>query len=355
MNDERRSRYLAVALALIAVLATVPGIVAAQETRTGGTVVVGEGETVDGDLTASGGNVIVRGTVTGDLSAFSGNVIIEGEVGGDVSAFAGNVRIAGDVGGDVSAFGGTVVVEENASVGGQLAAAAGTVTIDGTVGSAEVAADTVALGSTAVVEGDLRYDGNLTAAEGSAVRGETVRDDDISPGPQVPNFEWAGTVFGFLVNLLLGAILLFVLPTFSTRLGEYGVDNPLRAGGIGVLALVAAPVLFLLFAITIVGIPIALAWLFLFLLLAWIGSVYGAFLVGVVLLSAADVRNRWLALVLGLVVVAVATQAPYVGGLIGLLVFLLGLGSLFGLVAGDYRRRRGRPGARASSAVSEPP
>lgn len=338
MDDERRSRYLAVALALIAVLATVPGIVAAQETRTGGTVVVDEGETVDGDLTASGGNVIVRGTVTGDLSAFSGNVIIEGEVGGDVSA-----------------FGGTVMVEENATVGGRLAAAAGTVTIDGTVGSAEVAADTVALGPTAVVEGDLRYDGNLTAAAGATVRGETVRDGDISPGPQVPNFEWAGTVYGFLVNLLLGAILLFVLPTFSTRVGEYGVKNPLRAGGVGVLALVAAPVLFLLLAITVVGIPIALAWLFLFLLLAWTGSVYGAFLVGVVLLSAADVRNRWLALVLGLVVVAVATQTPYVGGLIGLLVFLLGLGSLFGVVAGDYRRRRGRPDARASSAVSEPP
>jgi hypothetical protein len=106
----------------------------------------------------------------------------------------------------------------------------------------------------------------------------------------------------------------------------------------------------LLFANTVVGIPLALAWLFPFVLLAWIG--YGTCILGVVLLSAASVDSRWLALVLGLVVVAVATQTLYVGGL---LVFLLGLGSLFGVIAGDYRQRRSRTGVGSSPAVSEPP
>jgi len=109
----------------------------------------------------------------------------------------------------------------------------------------------------------------------------------------------------------------------------------------------------LLFANTVVGIPLALAWLFPFVLLAWIG--YGTCILGVVPLSAASVDSRWLALVLGLVVVAAATQAPYVGGLIGPLVFLLWLGSLFGVIAGDYRQRRSRTGVGSSPAVSEPP
>ena len=48
----------------------------------------------------------------------------------------------------------------------------------------------------------------------------------------------------------------------------------------------------LLFAISVVGIPLALTWLFLFVLLAWVGNIYGAYVVGVVLPSAASVDDR---------------------------------------------------------------
>ncbi|WP_135821715.1 bactofilin family protein [Halostella litorea] len=340
MSTDRRSHLLALTLAVLAVVAMVPGVAAAQENRTGDTVVVEAGETIDDDLSASAGNVIIRGTVTGDLRAFAGNVIVAGEVQGDVEAFSGNVRITGDVGGDVTAVGGNVFVGESGSVGGTLEAAAGTVTIAGSVGDARLAAGTITVASTGTVEGDLRYDGNLTVADGATVAGETIRDGSLDVGPQFPELPWLGTLFGFLMNLLLGALLLLALPTFSARVGEYGVDNTLRAGGIGLLAVVAAPIVFVLFLITIIGIPIAFAWLFAFLLLAWIGSVYGAFVVGVALLALTDMSSRWLALVVGLVVVALVTQVPLLGGLFGLLVFLIGLGALLGVLTGGYRRRR---------------
>jgi len=340
MTPTRRARLLAVTLAALAVLALVPGLAAADENRTGDTVVVEAGETIDDDLSASAGNVIVRGTVTGDLQAFAGNVIITGEVRGDVEAFAGNVRVTGDVGGDVMAVGGNVFVGENATVGGTLEAAAGTVTIAGGVGDARLAAGSITVASTGTVDGDLRYDGTLTVADGGTVTGETVQDSSLTVGPQFPDVPWLGTLFGLLMNLLLGALLLLALPAFSARVGEYGVDRPLRSGGIGLLAVIAAPVVFVLFAITIVGLPIAFAWLLLFLLLAWLGSVYGAFVVGVALLALTEIDNRWLALVLGLVVVALVTQVPLLGGLFGLLVFLIGLGALLGVLTGGYRRRR---------------
>lgn len=339
MPTDRRIRSLAAILAVLVALAALPGVVAAED-RTGDTVVVEDGETVDGDLDAVGGNVIIRGTVTGDLRAFSGNVIIEGEVRGNVEAVGGNVRVAGDVGGDVTATGGNVVVAENATVAGAFEAAAGSVTVDGTVGEAQIGAGSIRVGPSAVVEGDLRYGGNLTVADGATIRGETIRDESIAAGPQLPTVPWAGTLYGFLTNLLLGALLLLLVPRFSSRVAAYGVDSPLRAGGIGLLALLLAPVIFVLLAITIVGIPIALLWLLAFLALAWIGSVYGAYLLGEGLLSLTEIDSRWLALVLGLVVVALVTQVPIVGGLFGLLVFLLGLGALVGVLYGGFRRRR---------------
>ncbi|WP_162991375.1 bactofilin family protein [Halostella salina] len=336
----RGSRPIALVLAVLVVVALLPGVVAADENRTGDTVVVEEGETIDDDLSASAGNVIVRGTVTGDLQAFAGNVIIRGEVRGDVESFAGNVRITGDVGGDVMAVGGNVEVGTNGTVGGTLEAAGGTVTIAGTVDSARLAAGTITVTETGTVEGDLRYDGTLTVADGGTVGGETIQDGSLSVGPELPTVPWLGTLFGLLMNFLLGALLLLALPAFSARVGEHGVDRPLRSGGLGLLAVIAAPIVFVLFAITIIGLPIAFAWLLLFLLLAWLGSVYGAFVVGVALLALTEIDSRWLALVVGLVVVALVTQVPLLGGLFGLLVFLIGLGALLGVMTGGYRRRR---------------
>jgi len=84
----RASRYRRTAIAVlvaVALVASATGVAAAQETRAGGSVVVDEGETVDG-VQAIGGTVVVRGTVDGNLQALSGSVVIEqgGRVTGDV-------------------------------------------------------------------------------------------------------------------------------------------------------------------------------------------------------------------------------------------------------------------------------
>jgi hypothetical protein len=90
---------------------------ASGKTITGGTIVIGEGETVDG-FVAIGGTVRVLGNVDGDLTAFSGDVDIIGTVNGDLTAFAGDIRIDGTVTDDAEVFGGNVVVEESAKIGG---------------------------------------------------------------------------------------------------------------------------------------------------------------------------------------------------------------------------------------------
>ncbi|MFU8867080.1 hypothetical protein [Natronococcus sp.] len=79
-------KRLAVVLLVVVLLGTLPtGVAAQSESTVGGTVVVGEGETID-ELEAVAGTVVVEGTVTGDVSAAAGDVRIEsgGEVGGDL-------------------------------------------------------------------------------------------------------------------------------------------------------------------------------------------------------------------------------------------------------------------------------
>ena len=335
-----------VLLALLLAVAVLPGV-AAAESRSGGSVVVERGETVDGDLEAFGGSVVVRGTVTGDVSAFAGSVRIEGRVDGDVEAAAG-----------------TVVVAPNASVGGDLRASAGSVRIAGAIdGSVEAAAETVTLASTGTVGsdlragaetlqlvsgssvgGDVRYGGQLEREDGAEVGGTVERDSDlVVEGPLVGDVPaippWVGSVYGLLVNAALGALLLVAFPAFSRTVSARAGDSPLRSGGIGLLALVGVPIALVAVAITIIGIPFSVIGALLFALSLWVGSVYGRIAVGDWLVARAGRSNRWLGLVVGLVIVAVGVRLPFVGGLVEFLVFLLGFGALVGTLVRGYRNR----------------
>lgn len=330
------------ALVTTVLLAAAVGVASAQ-TRSGGTVVVESGETVEGDLTASGGTVLVRGTVDGDLTAFAGNVDVAegGTVTGSVDAFAGNVRVDGEVGGSVEAVAGNVFVGPNARIGGGLAVTAGTVSLAGTVaGDAELAGGTVVLRESATVGGDLRYSAEEFVDEGATVRGsiERAAGPQIGPAPVVP--PWTFDVYGFLVNLLLGAVLLALFPDASAAVAARALDQPLYAGAVGFVVLVAVPLVLLALVLTIVGIPLALLGAVLFGLFAWVASIYGRFAVGTWLVGLTDADNRWLALVVGLLAVGLVEHVPVLGWFIAFLVFLLGLGALTHVTRGAYRTRR---------------
>jgi len=92
-------------------------------------------------------------------------------------------------------------------------------------------------------------------------------------------------------------------------------------------------------AITIVGIPLALVGIVAYVVALWIGSVYGRYALGSWVLDRLDSPNRWVALLLGVVGVALIGLVPWIGELVDLLVLLLGLGALALALWGRYRGR----------------
>lgn len=338
------TRTVLVLLTLVVLLASLPAV-AAAETRTGGTVIVGPNETVDEDLETFAGSVVIRGTVDGDLSAFAGDIRIAqgGTVTGDVETAGGSVVIAGTVGGDVEAAGGSVRVTETGQIDGALEAGAGSVTVNGTVGGdAQLGADSIRLGPGARIGGDLIHDGDLTRAEGATVEGTVTRDDDLDAGVGGPIAQAPGaafTVYSLLVNLLVGAVLLLAFPWFSEGVADRVADDPVRTGAIGLVAAIAIPIGLVLLLFTILGIPLSLAGFVIFGLLTWIGTIYGRYAVGEWVLSFTGRDNRWLALLIGVVSVALLTLVPLVGWLVELVVFVLGFGALVTALWRSYDNR----------------
>ncbi len=344
-----RSGFVFILVAVL-LLALAPATAAAEQTRTGGNVVVGQGQTVKGGLSATGGTVVIRGTVDGNLDAVSGNVLIAqtGTVNGDVSAFAGNVRIEGTVNGNVDAQTGNLVVAKSATVGKSLEGASGYALIAGTVkGNARITGETLTLANSANVGGNLVYDVNkFNRQNGASVGGTVQRDESMnnagpSPIPHIPG--WVGAVYGFFVNLLLGIVLLALFPTFSDSVADNGRTNPLFSIGVGILFLILVPIVLIVFAITIIGIPITILGAIVFAIFLWVATVYGSLTVGVWLLSLADTGGHWLGLILGLFVVAILSRIPIVGGIVTFVVLLLGLGALAAALWTRYRGRRTTP------------
>lgn len=320
-------RTLRYATALLAVwcivVASFSGTVAADP-RFGGNIVVREGQTV-GDVEAVGGSVVVHGTVNGDLAGVAGSVVIYGTVTGDVEMAAGSV-----------------VVADSGTVEGAMTVGTGSLVVDGTVlGDVTAGAGEIALGPDARIAGDLRYDpdASLTGNRG-AVEGRIVADSAIGGGvdvgPTIPGVVF--DVWGLVVGLLVGALLLYGAPEFSDRVTGMAVGDPLRSGGIGLLAVIAAPVVALLLVITIVGIPLALLGAVLFGVVAWIGSLYGRLAIGAWLADSLDRESRLATLLLGFLSVFVVGLVPFLGGLVQVVVALLGLGAL-ALVVNRRRQR----------------
>ncbi|AFZ74176.1 bactofilin family protein [Natronobacterium gregoryi] len=349
--ERNRSRVTVLALVGLLALSAGTGIVAAQSADgIFGSVVVEADETYD-SVDGVAGSIVVHGTVTGDIAGVAGSVhVTEGAtVDGSLEGAAGTVRIDGAVDGDVAVGAGHVEVSESAQIGGGLDAGAGALTIDGAVGGdVRAGAETIALGPNADVDGEFRYDAesfeedpNATVTDGvvhDPSVGSTV--DDLVDAFTVPT--WLSVMYGVLANLLLGIVLLAVFPSFSRGVASRVAVDPLVSGGVGFLTLIAVPIAVALVAVTIVGIPLAIALALAFALVIWIGIVYGQYAVGAWVLGLVGVENRWLALVVGLAGFALLGLLPFVGSLLELIAFLLGIGALVLGLYGRYTRHSGR-------------
>lgn len=329
--------------------------------RMSGRVIVPADDVVSEDLYALGGLVIVEGVVDGDLFAITGDLRITGTVTGDVIALVGGpIEISGTVGGSVRAA--AVRVDMSGIVGDDLAATAVEASVSGAVGrdvlaftgetslpgrvgrdvllqavrlsldgpvggDVEVRTDTIRLGRDADVGGSVRYQASedATVADGAVVGGRIVRQEVIAP-------VWAKAVTRMISILsLLGLVVAGLLGGWLFRGTSSGAvaeveRHPWRSAAIGLGALVLIPILMLPLFLTLVGIPVALL-----LLVVWVVAIVLGPIPAVTRLGEMLLRGRG-GLAGGLVVGAVALRLamwalPLIAGLLYVAALLVGLGA----------------------------
>lgn len=331
-------------------------IAASESVDVGGTVngdVIMAGGMVDfsgrssGDVLAAGGNLRMSGRNDGNVRVAGGNVFIEGNVGKNVTAAGGNLSLGenSDVSGNVYLAGG--MVEIKGKIGKNLKVAGGTVILKGVVkGNAEIMAQDITARPGAKIEGNLTYfsDGSKDInIDSSVVGGEIIRKSIPARNYKNDSFGafLATGIIGFFGFLLLGYVFYKLFPKGSREIfGSLVGKGSWKMIAAGILALILIPISIVVLMITVIGMPLAVILVLVFVSAMLFSKAIASIVLGFVINRRFRPREfsdsfPLMDYILGYLILEVLSLIPIFGKLAAFLIFLWALG---GLVDYAYRR-----------------
>jgi cytoskeletal protein CcmA (bactofilin family) len=223
---------------------------------------------------------------TGALWKTPGSPVWQGPDNGDRLVMGGTYVLGEDetLDGNLIVLGGIATLESGSVVERDVVVLGGTVRVDGTVeGDVTVIGGMVDLGETAAVEGDVNaLAANLERAEGARIEGSLNTETTgafpviITEGMRTPTVDVS---FNPVVKMLLvpfwsfvwavGTLLVMLfVPNHAGRVAKTVVGQPWISLGMGMLTTLVGPILLAAIAITLIGIPVTLVGAFL-LVVTW--------------------------------------------------------------------------------------
>lgn len=317
---------------------------------------------VNGDVYAAGGTVSVDGTINGDLIVGAGILTLLGEVSDDVRVGGGNILINGIIGKSLTVAGGSVTITSEAKIGGSLLAFVGNLDVKGPIGreanvfagqaifGSQVGGDLkgsvekLVLTSGARILGDLEYESETEADidERAIVAGETtyklaekreVKLEKFAPklGPAIlgiTKIKLYLKFFSFAISLILGLLFLRLFPKRAQGVSKILTSRPLGSLGVGLLTIILFPMILVLLAITIIGIPLVLLVTPLFGFLVYFSKIFTSLVVGRWLLLRFKVKKSWnWALLVGLIIYYLLRLPLVISPITAFVFITLGLGA----------------------------
>lgn len=272
--------------------------VSSNITQFGSSVTVPSGETVEGNVTVFGANATVNGVVEGNAEVFGGNLTVNGRVGGNTTNLGGTTRLGENakIGGDVNNIGGRIERSPGAEIGGS---------------------------------------------------------QSTTPNIFNPFASLLASLLTLLASLVLAVIVVAVLPKQTAALADTVESKPLASAGVGILATILIPVVFLALVLLII-----VGWILIPFVALALPFVYFYGYVGV---------SRWLGrriieathivqespiaqVIIGVLILGIIGFIPILGWLVVVIAYLVGAGAVILSKFGT-----GRPWFRQRAQQAPPP
>lgn len=322
---------------------------------------------VKGDVIAAGQDVTIKGIVEGDVIAAGMYVKVESQVLGDVRVAGSDVRIGGNINKNLNAFGATVTILDSAKVMGNALIAGGGTDVNGLImGKLTTYAGTSSLNATVEKDAYIEIDpqsrlvlmpktnikGNLTykstkelnKQEGATVLGETTQEmPKVLTDQGKKSKAWPGILVAKLVSLIgmfiVGLVLIGLFRDKLYKITDIIWKSPWQSLLWGIIFLIVVPILAIILLITVIGIPLSIVGILVYVTLLYVSGIFTALVIGQSVVNLigkkqpAKKGNQILFLVVGLVIIGIICLIPFVGFFIRLLTILFGTGALVKAVA----------------------
>jgi cytoskeletal protein CcmA (bactofilin family) len=313
--------------------------------------------TINGDVFCAGQMITINATVNGDVLCAGQDITVNGRVNGSVRLAGQVVNLNGRVMRSASIATQDFTMNNGSSVGIDLSLVGQDASIDAPVGrdvngtvqsvsfssavgrNVTLHANTIALNHGTVIVGDLTYTSPHTVqrADGTFIRG-AVTYHKASPHNTSLNtgvFIWA-ELFWLVALIVFCAVIVALFPQqFRAWNVEWGAPF-WWAVLVGFIAMFAVPLIVILLALTLIGIPLAIVLGLLWIVEAFLAVPFSAYFVGSLIVTKR--HPIWLVIV-GIIILGIIELIPILGWIIGAIAYWLGSGTLImGL-----NRRYGRP------------
>ncbi len=247
-----------------------------------------------------------------------GNLVIEkNELAHDITVFGGNLDVLGKVTGDISVTGGNVIVRQGASVHGDVSTVGGNLTVED---GAEVEGDVGVVGGVLHRGKDAQIGGDITRTDGEdeveAAKGGTKSHILKDVGDALTRSAFL-FIFGVLLLALAGKRM-------ETLRGEVAT-RPVRSFALGIVGIPAAILAVAALCITVIGIPVAFVGIILAIFGAYAGIIAVLTTVGEALLRH-KTQNAYVHLGVGCLLFLVLSSLPGLGHIVTLVVIFAGIG-----------------------------
>ncbi len=340
--------------------------------RSGNSVVIPQDEVIDDDLFAFARSVRISGKVNGDVFVFAQEVAIENDVNGSVYtggaqikinlekcrsiwAFCGSLDLDAKVERNLLFFGGQLKTQNNSSINKDIIAFGGEVNLNGEV-QGKVKGNMGRLNLNAQIgDVDIKAD-EVNVRSGAVVKRNLIikssKEPIIDPNAQILGktdyqkieektqkrktglsgfFKW----LFFFSKLIIGIILVALFRPYIKSTSEVLRISTWKSLGVGFLTVVVIPVITVITLATIIGIPIAIFGIFLFLTLAYVSGIVFATGFGEWLISLFKKDGNIapiLSFIVGFIIVCLISLIPFIGFFIRLAVFFFGTGMIVILI-----------------------
>jgi hypothetical protein len=363
-----------------------PACVSAYEVKTGTTVYIDKDEVIEGNLYAGANIITIDGIVKGDVICGGQTININGRVEGDVICggqsinlngfIDGSARVAGntininnEITRGVQAFGASIIFGTDAQIKrdvfvagafgdmrgqieGDLHGALANLTLDGKVdknvklrlderirdkksGFSKGLEAPLIVTKNAIINGNLYYTSGIEAKieDGATINGETGHSYIKSKREKnsgVENWAWE-LLFSIFASLVVGLVIVNIFGEKVKKMTEVMKTKISLSIGIGVIIMFITPLIILFLLITIIGAPLSLMLLALFMIALYISKIFTAIIIGDYLFQKTMKKKQTLlwSMVLGIVATYFIYSIPVLGWLLCLFATWYGLGGLW--------------------------